>query len=162
MEELNRRHASAMRVIWSVFLLTVVLMILAATDTIRIPIKRNPVIEGALRISLALFGVGAIVLRRTKFATLRLKDIGGVGGGSALLETLEKTTIQVAILAAVIAVMGFVLSLFEVSDNDRWLGIVAIAVLLYAYPRRASWLRVLDMTRQERVDEAPTAKGTIA
>ena len=160
--ELVRRHKSAVTFVLLVLALTLLLMLLSFTGAVRVSLSRNPLIEGVLRIAIAVFGLGAIVLRRTKFAAIRLQDIAALKGPGALLETLHRTTMQVALLAAAIALMGFVLSLYDVSENDRWLGIVAIAVLLYAYPRRAAWQRVLQTTRQATADEQPAVKGTTA
>jgi hypothetical protein len=160
--ELNRRHRFAVTVIVGVLALTLVLMLLSVTGLIKPSFNRNPALEGSLRIAIGVFGLGAIVLRRTKFASLRLYDIAALGGERALLETLQKTTVLLALLAATIAIMGFVLSLYDVMDSDKWLGIVAIAVLLYAYPRRSAWEKVLEMSGRTRSDNSQTAKGTIA
>lgn len=161
-DDLIRRHRAAVTVILWVFALTVLLTLLTLTGVVKISLSRNPSVEGALRIAIAVFGVGAIVLRRTKFSAMRLQDIAALGGPAALLGTLYKTTVHVALLAAAIAVMGFVLTLYEVTENDRWLGLVAVAVLVYAYPRRAAWQRVLRMTARDRAEDAQDAKGRIA
>lgn len=160
--ELNRRHRVAVIVIISVLASTLVMMLVSVTGLIEVSLPRNPVLEGSLRIAIAVFGLGAIVLRRTRFSPVRLNDIAALGGERALLDTLLKTTILLAVIAAAIATMGFLLSLYEVNDNDKWLGIVAIAVLLYAYPRRSAWEKVVEMTGQARSQNSQTAKGTIA
>ena len=94
----------------------------------------------AVRISILTFGLSSIALRRTKFSTMRLQDIGGLQGPVGLLATLQRTTIQVALLAAVVALIGFCGTLFTGNDFYTYAGgVVAIAVLLYAYPVRHSW-----------------------
>jgi len=88
--------------------------------------------------------LGAVALRRTKFAAMRLQDIGALKGASGLLITLQRTTLQVAGLGIVIALVGFIATL--VSANDFYAygaGLVAVAVLLYCYPTRTSWERAL-------------------
>lgn len=152
-----------MVVIVAVFALTAILMALAYTEAFEIDFDHSPAVEGSLRIAIVIFGLGAVVLRRTMFGTMRLKDIAALRGASALLETLQKTTIYVALLAAAIALMGFLISLMTGAGMDMvWLGLIAIAVLIYAYPRRAAWQRMLQLTAPNGSDDAPNAKGTIA
>jgi hypothetical protein len=71
---------------------------------------------------------------------MRLEDIASLKGASGLLITLQRTTLQVALLGALIAAMGFVATLL--SGNDFYTygaGLVSLAVLLYCYPVRSSW-----------------------
>jgi hypothetical protein len=104
----------------------------------------NPPLDIAVRIVVLMLGLGAIAWRRTKFSTMRLQDIAGLAGVSGLIKTLEKTTIQIAILAEAIATIGFLASL--VMGNELytyWSGAIAAVVLVYCYPTRSSWLRTL-------------------
>ena len=163
LDELNRRHRATMMVLAVVFVLTVVLMLLAYAEVFEVDLDRSPALEGSLRIAIVIFGLGAVVLRRTMFSTMRLKDIAALRGASALLETLQRTTVYVALLAAAIALMGFLISLITGMGTDMlWLGLIAIAVLIYAYPRRAAWQRMLRLTEPNGSNDAPNAKGTIA
>ena len=96
----------------------------------------------ALRISVGILGLGAIIWRRTKLSPMRLQDIGGIQGGVGLVRTLEKTTLQLAILAALMAALGFVATL--ISGNEfytYWAAAIAVIVLLYSYPTKNSWMR---------------------
>jgi hypothetical protein len=75
---------------------------------------------------------------------MRLQDIAGLAGVSGLLKALEKTTIQLALLGAAIASIGFVATLM--TGNERytyWAGAIAVIVFVYCYPTRQSWLRAL-------------------
>ena len=161
-DELTRRHRAAVTVIICVFALILLLALLSFARMFDIDTSGS--LAGALRIVIAVFGLGAVVLRRTMFSAMRLKDIAALGGPAALLETLYKTTVYVALLAAAIAVMAFVMSLATSDPADMiWFGLVAVAVLLYAYPRRSAWQSVLRMTAPPAASEdATAAKGTIA
>ena len=64
-----------------------------------------------LWIAVLVFGLGAFVLRRTRFAAMRLKDIAALKGISGLLKTLQDTTIQIAFIGGAIALMGFIIDL---------------------------------------------------
>lgn len=161
-DELTRRHRTAVTAIVSVLVLTIVLTLLSVAGRLDITLSRNPAFEGALRIAIVIFGLGAVVMRRTMFSAMRLKDIAALGGATALLETLQKTTVYVALLAAAITFMGFILGITTGAEQDRWLGVLAVAVLIYAYPRRSAWQRVLQTTAPDSDDNAPAAKGTIA
>ena len=97
-----------------------------------------------LWISILVFGLGAFVLRRTKFSALRLKDIAAVKGTSALLKTLQDTTIQVASIGGAIALMGFMVTILtgDWTNMLRGAGVAGI-VLIYGFPFRSAWQRVV-------------------
>jgi hypothetical protein len=98
----------------------------------------------ALWIGILICGLGAFVLRRTRFATLRLKDIAALKGISGLLKTLQQTTIQIAALGGAIALMGFAWAMLsgDWTNMLRAAGVAAI-VLVYSYPVRTAWERVV-------------------
>ena len=135
--ELVRRHKAAATTVAGLLVAVVLLSIVAFFGKRFFTQQQNPSLDVALRIAILILGLGAIVLRRTRFSTLRLQDIGALKGASGLLLTLEKTTLQLALLGAGIAAMGFVGTL--VTGNDTytyWAGLIAIVVLLYCFPSR--------------------------
>jgi len=109
----------------------------------------------AVRIVVLILGLGSVVWRRTKFSTMRLQDIGSLQGAVGLLQTLEKTTLQLAMLGAGIALIGFITTL--VTGNalyTYWAAAIALVVLVYAYPTKSSWNRTLDRFVQRPTETA--------
>ena len=104
---------------------------------------RDPSLGVGLWIAILVFGLGAFVLRRTKFAAMRLKDIAALKGMSGLLKTLQDTTVQVACIGGAIGLMGFMLVILsgDWTYTLRAIG-VSIIVLIYGYPFRSAWERV--------------------
>jgi hypothetical protein len=143
--ELARRHKAASVTVAGLFIATVLLSIVAfVARPYYIEKPPNPPLDIAVRIVVLILGLGAIVWRRNKFSGMRLQDIAGLEGVSGLIRTLEKTTIQIAILAEAIATIGFISSL--VMGNELytyWSGAIAAVVLVYCYPTKSSWLRTL-------------------
>ncbi|HXI25585.1 MAG TPA: hypothetical protein VNG71_17090 [Pyrinomonadaceae bacterium] len=105
-----------------------------------------------LWIAVLVFGLGAFVLRRTRFATMRLKDIAALKGTTGLLKTLQDTTLQIAFIGGAIALMGFLITMMrgDWTDMLRAGGVSAI-VLIYSYPFRSSWQRTVRMLAPEDV-----------
>jgi hypothetical protein len=102
-----------------------------------------------------MLGLGAIVWRRTKFSAMRLQDIAGLQGVSGLIKTLERTTIQIAILAESIATIGFIVTLITGNElYTYWAGAIALVVLVYCYPTKSSWLRTLYRFTDRRAEPA--------
>lgn len=167
-DELARRHRAASLFVLAMAALTLTLIALAfAGVLIKTSSLSDPALEGSLRIAIVLFGFGAVVLRRTRFSPARLRDIASLRGVSGLLATLQKTTVLVALIGGAVAVMGFVVAMVTGNEYDMlWLGLIALAVLLYAYPRRAAWRRVVDTMRAadgvEAEDTTRRPKGTTA
>lgn len=161
--ELERRHAAAVRFVGAMALLTLLLMVLALTGVLAGAIRFNPTTANTLRFAIVFLGVGAVIFRRTRFSAMRLQDIGALRGAAGLLATLQNTTIIVALIGGVIALLGFVITVMTATGTDMlFLGVIALAVLLYCYPRRAAWEAVVRATAGGQGDPVRAAKGTIA
>ena len=142
--ELDRRHKATRTTVISLLFGVALLCVLAYVSKRFLIPKNNPSLDIAVRITILIFGLGAVALRRTKFATMRLQDIGALKGASGLLITLQRTTLQVAGLGIVIALVGFIATMATANDFYAYgAGLVAVAVLLYCYPTRTSWERTL-------------------
>ncbi len=138
--ELLRRQKTTATTVLSLVVAVVLLCILAFVSQKFLTLRNNPSLDIAVRISILIFGLGAIALRRTQFAKLRLQDIAALQGASGLLITLQRTTLRVAMIGIAIAVLGFMATLAAGTPLYTYqAGIVAIAVLLYGYPVRTSW-----------------------
>jgi len=148
--ELMRRHRTCTLVVAGFLILDIVLLAIAffASDSIFRP--GDPGIIMGLWIAVLVFGLGAFVVRRTKFSAMRLKDIGAVKGVSGLLKTLQDTTTQVASIGGAIALMGFVITILTGDwTNMLRAGGVAAIVLVYCFPFRSAWQRVVMQLARE-------------
>lgn len=155
--ELARRHKSAATTVVGLLVATILLSIVAFLARPYFIHKPNPPLDIAVRIAILVIGLGAVVWRRTKFAPARLQDIVGVAGVKGLLETLEKTTIQIALFAVAITAIGFIATL--VTGNEwytYWASAIAIILFIYCYPMKSSWILAIQrFTRQPNPVETP-------
>jgi hypothetical protein len=159
--ELESRHAAAARVVQAVALFTLLLIVLALAGVLAGTLRFDPAAANSLRFVIVFLGVGAIVFRRTRFSAMRLQDIGALRGTSGLLATLHNTTVIVALIGGLIALLGFVISVMTGAGTDMlYLGVIAVAVLLYCYPRRAAWRAVVGAAERGEGDPVRAAKGT--
>jgi hypothetical protein len=150
-EELDRRHRSALIVVFIFFLLDLVLLAIAYAAALRIFRPADPKIAMGLWIVILVCGLGAFVLRRTRFSAMRLQDIAAVRGLSGLLRTLQGTTIQIASVAGAIGLMGFIITIMTADWTNmlRAAG-VSVIVLIYCYPLKSAWERtVRQLTSSE-------------
>lgn len=142
--ELARRHKAAATTVLGLLVATVLLSVVAFLATPYFTEQPNRVIDMAVRIVVLTLGLGSVVWRRTKFNAMRLQDIAGLAGVTGLLKTLEKTTIQLALIGTAIASVGFVTTLISgFASYTYWTGTVAAVVFVYCYPTKQSWLRAL-------------------
>ena len=162
--ELARRHRTAAMVVGALLGLTLALVGIAffASESLYRP--GDPSLAMALWIAILIFGLGSFVLRRTRFQAARLQDIAALRGMTGLLRALQGTTIQIAFIGGAIALMGFMVMIMTGNKYDMLrAGGVAIIVLLYAYPQRAAWQRLLQAIEQSKnADDASPAKGIVA
>ena len=144
--ELDRRHKAAATTVAGFLIATIFLCLVSFIGKSFFRQQDNPPLDVTLRITILVLGLGSIAWRRTKFSTMRLKDIGALQGPSGLLSTLERTTLQIALLAAAIAAIGFVATLLTGNDFYTYgAGAVGVAVLLYCYPTKISWIRTIQL-----------------
>ena len=114
-----------------------------------------------LWITIAMCGLGSVVLRRTRFSAARLHDIAVLRGISGLLATLQNTTLILSLIGVAIVVMGFIVTMMS---NDwihvRNAGVIVVGVMLYSYPSRMVWQRVVQGIERKGIVESPSAKGS--
>ena len=141
-DELSRRHRTATMWVIGFMVLDAVLLAIAYAAAARLFRPRDPSLVMGLWIAILVFGLGAFVLRRTKFAAMRLKDVAALKGVSGLLKTLQDTTVQVACIGGAIGLMGFMLVILsgDWTFTLRAIG-VSVIVLIYGYPFRSAWER---------------------
>lgn len=143
--ELAQRHRATAQTVLALLIGTVLLCVLAFVSQKFLTEQPNRTLNMAALFTILILGLGAIAFRRTKFAAMRLQDIGALKGASGLLITLQRTTLQVALIGALAAVVGFVTTLLTGDSSYTYrAGLIAVAVLLYSYPIRSSWERVLQ------------------
>jgi hypothetical protein len=143
--ELNRRHKAAATTVLGLVVATILLSVVAYLGQPYFSELESRPIDWAFLILVLMFGLGAVAWRRTKFNPARLQDIAGLFGISALIRTLEKTTLQIAILAAAIAVIGFVATLLTGQEFYTYrASAIGVLVLAYTYPTKSSWTRTVE------------------
>lgn len=142
--ELVRSHRTAALVVAGFLGLNIVLVAIAYFATDRIFRPGSPSTVMGLWIAVLVAGLGAFVIRRTRFAAMRLKDIAALRGLTGLLKTLQGTTIQIACIGGAIALMGFVITILtgDWTNMLRAAG-VSVIVLIYCFPFRSAWQRVV-------------------
>ena len=142
--ELLRRNRAAVLTVRVFLALTVALSVAAFLGRDHFRHRDNPLLDIAVRLAIFFFGVGSVVLRRTRFSAMRLQDIAALRGISGLLATLERTTLEVAGLGVTIAIFGFSATLMTGNDFYAYgAGLVGMVVLLWCYPTRTSWERAV-------------------
>ena len=131
--ELARRHKAAATTVVG-YLVAVVLLAGVAFVSRPYLVEKPPnwPLDYATRLVVLFFGLGAIAWRRNRFSPMRLQDIAGLAGVTGLIKTLEKTTLQLALLAVSIAVIGFVVTLIQGNELfTYWSCAIAVVVLIY-------------------------------
>ena len=143
--ELARRHKAAATTVVGLLIATILLAVLALVARPYLVEKPpNLPLDWATRIVVLFLGLGAIAWRRNRFSAMRLQDIAGIAGVAGLIKTLEKTTIQLALLAVAIAIIGFVVTVIQGNElYTYWSCAIAVVVLIYSFPTKSSWLKIV-------------------
>jgi hypothetical protein len=142
--ELDHRHKSTRTTVLALLVGATLLSLLAYVSRRFLTAKSYPELEMAVLITILILGLGAIAFRRTRFSAMRLQDIAALKGSHGLLITLQRTTLQVALIGTATVVIGFAATLITGEPAYTYRGgVIAVAVLLYCYPSRTSWERAL-------------------
>jgi hypothetical protein len=143
--ELDHRHKSTRTTVLGLLVGVLLLCVLAYVSKRFLTAKSYPELEMAVLVSILILGLGAIAFRRTRFSAMRLQDIAALKGPGGLLITLQRTTLQVALIGTATALTGFAATLLTGEPSYTYRGgVIAVAVLLYCYPSRSSWQRALQ------------------
>lgn len=142
--EIDRRHRSATMIVLFFFALDAVLVVIAYFGAERIFRPADRQIAFGLWLVILVCGLGVFLLRRTRFSPIRLQDLAAVKGVSALVQTLQGTTIQVASIGGAIGLLGFIITIItgDWTNMLRAAGVSAI-VLFYCYPFKSAWQRTV-------------------
>jgi hypothetical protein len=144
-DELARRHKSTTTTVWSLLVAVILLCVVAFVSRKFLTPRSNASLDIVVRVSILMFGLGAITWRRTKFAAMRLQDIGALKGSSGLLITLQRTTIQVACIGLIIGCIGLAGTLLTANEYYSYIaGVVGAVVIIYSYPVRSAWERAVE------------------
>lgn len=93
----------------------------------------------------AALAIGSILIRRAQLHRMKLEVVAGTRGVEGLTKHLLNTTIIAAAIAEVIGVLSLAVPFFGGDQNDVIrLGVVALVVSLYNYPRRSAWQRAVN------------------
>lgn len=162
-EELTRRHRTAAMIVNAMLVLDLALVGIAFAARKFLARPGDPTLIKLLWVLILLAGLGAFPLRRTRFNAMRLQDVASLRGLSGLLATLQGTTMQLAFIGGAIALMGFILAMLTGEPWDMLrAGGVALIVLLYCYPRKSAWQRVVQGIKQDGNADASSMKGKTA
>lgn len=140
-----RRHKAAAKTVVGLLIATVLLAVLAFVMRPYLVEKPpNLPLDWATRIVVLFLGLGSIAWRRNRFSAMRLQDIAGIAGVAGLIKTLEKTTIQLALFAVAIAIIGFAVTVIQGNElYTYWSCAIAVVVLIYSFPTKSSWLKIV-------------------
>ena len=158
--ELLRRHKSSATTVLSLLVAVILLSVLAFVGQKFLTQRNNSSLDIAARVGMLIFGLGAIALRRTRFAKMRLEDIAALRGASGLIISLQKTTMLVTMIGVAVALIGLISTLMTGATIYTYqAGVVAAAVLLYGYPVRSSWEQAVKRYSPDQTTTNPPESG---
>jgi hypothetical protein len=98
-----------------------------------------------------VLSLGAFVLQRLRFSVSRLQDIAVIRGVSGLLKDMQGSAILMATIGGAVALLGFVITIRTGDENNMMrAGIIAAVILVYCYPRKSAWRRVVQWLEKRK------------
>lgn len=161
--ELMRRHKSTATTVLSLLVAVVLLSVLALVTQKFLTPRNSLSLDMTFRVVIPILGLGAIALRRTRLAKMRLQDIAALRGASGLLATLQKTALLMALIGIAVALIGFASTLMTgLVWYTYTAGVVAAAILLfYGYPLRPSWEQAVQQYLPPQENSATLSESQV-
>jgi hypothetical protein len=149
-DTLARHQRNSALFVSAMFGLTIILLVLALLEAYPRIEKMGPLVPGSLWLLVLFLGLGAVALKRTRLSPVRLAALMGVGGMKALAASLQRTVIYIALLAGLIAVIGYA-AVCQTGDNSHMVkaGIISVAILLYCYPGLGRWNQIVRYVSEQ-------------
>jgi hypothetical protein len=98
-----------------------------------------------LWVAVLFIAVGSFIFRRMFFSWERLQNIAVLRGISGLLGTLQRNSIILSVFALLVAILGFVISVFSGNSSDILrAGAIALVVFLINFPRKKVWKTIVS------------------
>jgi hypothetical protein len=92
-----------------------------------------------------VLSLGVIVFRRLSLSHARTNRVYVTRGATGVVQQMMMTTIIVAAMSEAVALLGLILTLLGRLLEDMWrLGIVGAVLLVYHFPRRSAWQRMIE------------------
>ena len=108
----------------------------------------------------AILAIGSIIIRRAQLHRMKLEVVGATRGVEGLIKHLLNATILAAAMAEIIGLLALVVAFLGGSQSDVIrLGVVALAVSIYNYPRRSAWQQVVDYYAAANADAGQSSLG---
>lgn len=114
----------------------------------------------------AVFALGSLAFRRIQMLAPRLESVTNRRGVAGLIGHLVTTTIVSGSLAEVVGLLGLLLSLLTGDPTHLIrLGVVALAVSVYNFPRLRAWQQAVEYFEQAAavftIGEEPAKTGSV-
>jgi hypothetical protein len=114
----------------------------------------------------AAFALGSLVFRRIQMLAPRLESVATRRGVSGLIGHLVTTTIVSGTLVEIVGLLGLVLSLLTGDPTHLIrLGVVALAVSVYNFPRLRAWQQAVEYFEQAAAvfttEKEPAKTGSV-
>lgn len=143
--ELNRCHKPAAMVVGAFLGLSLALICIAFL------FSENLYRPGDVRVAYFIWGLiiilsfAALFIRRMRLNISRLYDISVLRGVKGMLRDMQSTTFVAAAFGGAVALLGFIVTIKTGNEYDMLrAGVIAIGILLYSYPQKSAWLRVVQ------------------
>lgn len=145
MNELKSRYRATVIIIAAQISTIIALTAAAWFDVFTFESAASPSTITALWVAVIFIAVGSFALRRAFFNWEKLTETALLKGKSGLIIKLQSNAVILSALAEIIAVLGFVMTVFSGGDKSQMLRAAAIALIvcLINFPRPGVWEKIV-------------------
>lgn len=143
--ELEKRYRTTVFIILAQIFFVLILTLIAFLGVFRVEVNSANLDFTTLWIGVLFIAVGTFILRRMFFNWERLKNIAILKGVSGVLATMQRNSVILGAMAEIVAVMGFLISIFSQNSGDMFrAAAISLVVFLINFPRKKIWKMVIS------------------
>lgn len=143
--ELEKRYRATALIILAQIFFVFVLVLLSALGIFRREAGAENIDFTTLWLGVLFIAVGTFILRRLFFNWERLKNIAVLKGVTGVLATLQRNSIILSAMAEIVAIIGFIISIFSGSSGDMLrAAAISLVAFLINFPRKKVWKMIIS------------------
>ena len=143
--ELEKRYRTTFFIVLIQIFVVLILVAVAWFGVFRFETNLTDQDFKTLWVAVLFIAVGTFILRRMFFSWERLKNIVLLKGVPGLLRTLQRNSVILGIFALIVAIVGFLISIFSGNTSDMFrAGVIALVVFLINFPRKKVWKTIVS------------------
>ncbi len=145
LSKLEKRYRLTFFIVIAQILVVLILVFVSWFGIYKFETDHSSIDLSTFWVAMLFIAIGSFVLRRLFFSWERLKNITLLKGVSGLLGTLQTNSVILGAVAEIVAILGFLISMFSGTSSDMLrAGAISLVIFFINFPRKSLWIKIVS------------------